>query len=145
MTRATCHPARPHCARGMCRSCAVAWYRRRAKAKKWEALRRPCNLCSRPFIPNREEGLYCSKTCLIVSTELSRWRKRNPNSAEDRFVTRDPDEVRSIIHTALERGCRMLSRYVREEATLGSYVCAWRRGGLYLVRVRWAEGEEVAA
>lgn len=134
------HPDRPHCARGKCRPCYMSDWRREKKARYWRARRRPCDTCGRTYTPNREGSLYCSKVCLVVSTEITRAERRGSQDGVEYLVTRDRWLAREIVSTATGRGCRVVDRHSKNLVNGQPFVAAWHRsGGLYVVRVRWPD------
>lgn len=147
MTRATCHPDRPHRAHGLCNTCYARHRYHHAKVVPLQQLI-PCAVCHEHFQPTRRNQKHCSRECYLVSVSLQTSKRRGVGREnEDTIITRDEVLAIEIIRTARGRGLtRIHPRDSVARHELPAYYSAWkRRGGLYLVRVRWGVAEEVAA
>lgn len=137
MTRPACHPDRPHCARGLCRSCYRADWGRRKRRRRRIARRRPCDLCGRAFTPYLlDAGLYCSRLCALVACA----RTRSGSEGEEFHATRSREAAETIARAYVERGCQRVGKRIAGKTTTLPFVVAWHRGeGLYLIRARLPE------
>lgn len=147
MTFAQCHPTRRHRAHGLCNTCYARHRYHHAKVVPLQRLT-PCAVCHEPFPPHRRDQKHCTRECYLVSVSLQTSKRRGVGrEGEDLLITRDEALATEIVRTARGRGlARIHPRDSVARHELPTYYSAWkRRGGLYLVRVRWAEGDEVAA
>jgi hypothetical protein len=111
----------------VCPNCAATLDTHCGRKNRSQAVRRPCEACSRPFFPSTAQGRFCSQTC--AGTEKRRKLQGVPHP-ERRTVDRPPFEQ------------------LRAEIAATSYLAVGRRYGVSdnAVRkwVRQYEAEEEA-
>lgn len=146
MTPATCHSDRPHHARGLCKVC----YNKLRHQERRQGLHRKaeCVVCHDLFSATRIDAAYCTEECRRVGYTWAQAERRGCRpEAEEVIATRDRGVALDLAQTAKSRGCaRIHPNASGERYGLTAYYSAWYRGeGLYIIRVRWPDGERIAA
>lgn len=136
---ATCHPDRPHIARGLCRKCYQARWRKPKLDRLRRQRERNCEVCGRLYTPDNTRGRLCSLPC-----RHHFWAHRQSvreGCVMDQYRTTHDGEIAAQFVLMLKaRGFRRVppkkaSRIARRG---GPYFSAWKRshaeGALYVVR-----------
>lgn len=147
MRPATCHPDREHHARGLCAPCYRKVRHEEVKAGK-NPPRKPCAVCRTIFPPDRWNAKYCSDLCYRVGVGWASSKSRGTKpEGEEVVATRDRAVAAELVRVARSRGCQRIHPMASgKKSGLTAYYSAWYRGeGLYIVRVRWPDGQRIAA
>lgn len=107
-----------------------------------------CQICRTRFRPGRSNQRNCSPECYLAAVSLQTSRRRGSiTDDEDVIGTRDRAWALEIVGTARARGCQPAHpRNSQAWRRPGPCVSAWHRGGgLYIIRVRWPDGERIVA
>jgi hypothetical protein len=107
--------------------------------------RRRCKFCRRRFRPYDSRALYCERVCQRAYGDLCRAAR---GREEQLCVTRCRELATAIVRSCIDRDCRRLSKKTGLGSANGPYVMPWRRGPLYIIRVKLPAaiiGEELPA
>ena len=107
-----------------------------------------CEVCRTEYPWTRSNRKYCSHLCAKVATAWNETQRRGTRPEDEEVIaTRDRAVAAELVRTARDRGCeRIHPRASGGRYSVPAYYSAWcREGVLWIVRVRWPDGERIAA